>query len=100
MKHRVIESADGRYYPQWKPGLFRRWHLFARDADTSAWILEIAILTLDPEEAAHFDTPEDAEAFIDRVVKKVRDIRFDRLAKSLREEKGVRVHRVVKRNGV
>lgn len=72
MKVRIIETRDGEFFPQFKPGLFRSWRFLQKDADTSGWMLQRNMETRYAADAARFLTEESARAFIARVLEKAR----------------------------
>lgn len=95
VKNRIIEDAGGGYLPQFKQGIFSRWRLYARDADTSKIMLLGFIAEDDPGRAARFDTADDALSFVSRVMDNAEQHWRDVREASLRKMSGVRIKRKI-----
>lgn len=99
MKYRVIETTEGTFYPQFKPGFFSFWRFFRHDAENnidSGWMLQRSIETDDSASAIVFGTEGEAQAFITRIDEKSKKYWADDTAKRIREIQGVNVKKVHK----
>lgn len=68
MKSRIVETEDGWFYPQYKPGWLSRWRGYNPRADRMSFpVLEIWVSEHDPARSARFQTEAEAAAFIARV---------------------------------
>jgi hypothetical protein len=64
MESRIVETVDGWFYPQYKPGWFSRWRGYKPDADRASFpTLEIWIAEHDPAKSARFPTEADRARF-------------------------------------
>jgi len=84
MKYRILQHDNALFYPQFKPGFFRRWRYFKFDADTSPWMREAALATFDAAGAARFTVLTLAEEFVVQVIKKANAYRFGKNSASQR----------------
>lgn len=95
MRYRVVESEDGLFYPQCKPGFFSGWRLFREGSDSSSEVLQSLILTGDPAKAARFADSDAAAEFLLRLQKRIADHWARRDEARQRELDGLVVKRVV-----
>lgn len=91
MKYRVIETKEGQFYPQFKPGFFSFWRLFNQNADTSLLMLQRAMETDDPGKASCFGSMDLAQAFIVRIKEKSKKYWDERNAAAIRRMQGINI---------
>ena len=99
MRYRVVESVEGKFYPQFKSGLFSFWKLYSNIAERhidSGMMLQRLIETDDPVNAVCFNTMEEAKAFELRIDTKAQEYWANDAAKRAREIHGVNVKKVYK----
>lgn len=94
--NRIIQGDNNRFYPQRRTGIFWGWDFFHESLFEWGILSGKEILTTDPEEAASFDTEEEAIYYISRMENKMELREIRRRQKEIRQRRGIPVKRVVK----